>query len=150
MKTERQKRIIDIIEGEIIETQEQLIARLADFGIESTQATISRDIKQLHLIKEPAGGGHYRYAVSEHKSKLNIADRLQAILRESIIDADYAGNMAVIKTMPGLAGAAGAAFDGMNIPTMVGCISGDDTVFVVMRDEMSAADLCIEIRGMKK
>ena len=150
MKLTRQTMILDIINKNDIATQEELAEELKKRNIVATQATISRDIKQLHLVKAPVGGGHYRYAVSEHKSKLNIADRLQAILRESIIDADYAGNMAVIKTMPGLAGAAGAAFDGMNIPKMVGCISGDDTVFVVMRNESSAADLCIESRGMKK
>lgn len=150
MKNDRQKMIIELIEQEAIETQEQMIARLAECGIESTQATISRDIKQLHLVKEPAGGGHYRYAVSAHKAKINIADRLQTILRESIASVDYAVNIVVLKTMPGLAGAAGAACDGMNISTMVGCLSGDDTVLLIMRDEASAAEFCDVIGKMKK
>lgn len=150
MKNDRQEKILAIIASESIETQEQLIARLKDYGVTSTQATISRDIKQLHLIKEPAGGGRYRYAVSAHKTKLNFADRLQTILRESIISVDYAQNLVVLKTMPGLAGAAAAAFDGMEIGQMVGTIAGDDTVLVVMRDAESAAEFCNEIAAMRK
>lgn len=150
MKNERQAKILDIIANEPIETQEQLIDRLAALGVNSTQATISRDIKQLHLIKEPAGGGRYRYAVSARETKLGFADRLQTILRESIVGVDYAQNLVVLKTMPGLAGAAGAAFDGMELATKVGSIAGDDTVMIVMRDTKSAADFCREIASMRK
>ena len=150
MKNDRQEMILDIIAGEAIETQERLIERLRERGINSTQATISRDIKQLHLIKEPAGGGRYRYAVSARKTKLNFADRLQTILRESILSVDYAQNIVVLKTMPGLAGAAGAAFDGMELAQMVGSIAGDDTVMIVMRDTESAAEICAEIASMQK
>ena len=150
MKNDRQEKILAIIASEPIETQEQLIARLKERGVTSTQATISRDIKQLHLIKEPAGGGRYRYAVSARKTKLNFADRLQTILRESIVGVDYAQNLVVLKTMPGLAGAAAAAFDGMEIGQMVGTIAGDDTVLIVMRDADSAAEFCAEIAAMRK
>ncbi len=150
MKNERQEKILAIIAEEAIETQEQLIERLREQGVSSTQATISRDIKQLHLIKEPVGGGRYRYAVSAHKTKLSFADRLQTILRESIIGVDYAQNLVVLKTMPGLAGAAGAAFDGMEITQMVGTIAGDDTVLVIMRDAESALEFIDEIREMQK
>lgn len=150
MKNERQETILAIIAEEAIETQDQLIRRLKEKGIACTQATVSRDIKQLHLIKEPAGGGRYRYAVSAHKTKLNFADRLQTILRESIIGVDFAQNLVVLKTMPGLAGAAGAAFDGMEIAQMVGSIAGDDTVLVIMRDADSAAEFCDEINEMQK
>ncbi|MCR5826127.1 MAG: arginine repressor [Oscillospiraceae bacterium] len=149
MKNDRQNAILSIIAEESVETQEQLIERLRQRGIHSTQATVSRDIKQLHLIKEPAGGGRYRYAVSAHKTRLNFADRLQTILRESIIGVDYARNLVVLKTMPGLAGAAGAAFDGMDIAQMLGTIAGDDTVLVIMRDEDSAAEFCLEIHEMQ-
>ena len=149
MKNERQELILSIISEEVIETQEQLIERLRLRGVVSTQATVSRDIKQLHLIKEPAGDGRYRYAVSAHKTRLNFADRLQTILRESIIGVDYAQNLVVLKTMPGLAGAAGAAFDGMEIAQMVGSIAGDDTVLVIMRDVESAAEFCVEINEMQ-
>ena len=150
MKNNRQEKILAIIEAEPIETQEQLLSKLQEQGIESTQATISRDIKQLHLIKEPVGSGRYRYAVSAQKIKLNFAGRLQVILRESILGADRAQNLVVVKMMPGLGPAAGSAFDGMEIPAIVGTVSGDDTVLVVLRDEQSAAEFCTELTAMIK
>ena len=150
MKNKRQEMILQIIAAEPIETQEQLLERLLTQGIESTQATISRDIKQLHLIKEPFGDGRYRYAVSAQKIKLNFAGRLQVILRESILGADRAQNLVVVKMMPGLGPAAGAAFDGMEIPAVVGTVSGDDTVLVVLRDEVSAEEFCTELNAMIK
>ena len=88
MKNDRQNQLLQIITEESIETQEQLLDRLRSRGIKSTQATISRDIKELHLIKEPAGQGRYRYAVSAHRTKLNFADRLRTIFRESLLSVD--------------------------------------------------------------
>ncbi len=148
MKNSRQEMILSIIQQEAIETQEQLIRRLAAQGIESTQATISRDIKQLHLIKQPTGGGRYRYAVSEQRARLNFSDRLQTIMRESIASVDWAKNLIVLKTMPGLAPAAASAIDGMDVPNILGTIAGDDTVLMVMRDAESARDFCQEIAQM--
>ena len=130
MKTDRQSMILSIIEKEDIDTQEQLQQRLQDQGVRCTQATISRDIKQLHLIKEPVGQGRYRYTVSSQRNRLNVADKLRTIFRESIISVDFAQNIVVIKTMAGLANAAAAALDGMNIPYMVGTLAGDDTAFL--------------------
>ena len=148
MKNDRQNHLLQIITEENIETQEQLLERLLARGIKSTQATISRDIKELHLIKEPAGPGRYRYAVSAHRTKLNFADRLRTIFHESLLSADYAQNIVVIKTMPGLAHGAASALDGMTIADMVGSLAGDDTVMIVMRDTESAAALAVEIREM--
>ena len=139
MKTDRQSLILEIISQENIETQEQLLARLKERGIHSTQATISRDIKQMHLIKEPAGHGVYKYAVSGNRTKLNFAEKLQTIFRESITSIAYAQNIVVLKTMPGLASAAAAALDSMDITYMVGSLAGDDTAFLLMRDTESAA-----------
>ena len=150
MKNDRQEQILAIIAEESIETQEQLINRLQEKGIPSTQATISRDIKQLHLVKEPYGGGRYRYAASAQKTKLNFADRLQIILRESIVDVDYAQSIVVLKTLPGLANAAASAFDGMDMPSKVGTLAGDDTVMIIMRSNESAKELCREISTMRK
>ena len=148
MKNDRQAKILAIIERESIDTQEQLQQRLQEEGIRCTQATISRDIKQLHLIKEPIGRGQYRYAVSVQRSRLNVADKLRTIFRESIVSVDYAQNLVVIKTMPGLASAACAALDDMGVTYMVGSLAGDDTAFLVMRDTESAADFCQEIKEM--
>lgn len=148
MKNDRHNHLLQIIAEESIETQEQLLERLRERGIKSTQATISRDIKELHLVKEPAGQGRYRYAVSAHRTKLNFADRLRTILRESLLSSDYAQNIVVIKTMPGLAQGAASALDGMQIANMVGSLAGDDTVMIIMRDQDSALDFCNEIRDM--
>lgn len=150
MKNNRQEMILAIIGEEDIETQEQLIERLEQRGIRSTQATVSRDIKQMHLIKEPTGNGGYRYAVSEQRTKLDFAGRLRNILRESIVGVDYARNIVVIKTMPGLANGAASAFDGMDIAGKLGTIAGDDTLMIVMRDDDFAAELCEEISRMRK
>ena len=150
MKIDRQETILAIIAEESVETQEQLIERLSLRGIPATQATISRDIKQLHLVKEPYGGGKYRYAVSAQKTKLNFADRLQIILRESIVGVDHAQGIIVLRTLPGLASAAAAAFDGMDIPGKVGTLAGDDTVMIVMRGNDAAKELCDEISEMRK
>ncbi len=148
MKNDRQAKILEIISSENIETQEQLLDRLQAHGITSNQATISRDIKQLHLIKEPMGQGMYKYAVSGNRTKLNFAERLRTIFRESITSIDSAQNIVVIKTMPGLASAACAAMDGMDFSFMVGSLAGDDTAFIVMRDTESALEFCKEIKEM--
>ena len=148
MKNDRQNMILEIISQESIETQEQLLARLRERGITSTQATISRDIKQMHLIKEPVGQGVYKYAVSGNRTKLNFAERLRTIFRESITSIDSAENMVVVKTMPGLASAACAALDDMDISYMLGSLAGDDTAFLVMKDTESALTFCEEIREM--
>ncbi|MBE6910141.1 MAG: arginine repressor [Ruminococcaceae bacterium] len=150
MKNNRQEQILDIVTSESVETQEQLIERLRERGVECTQATVSRDIKQLRLVKEPVGGGHYRYALSTEREKLGYAERLHTILRESFVSVDSARNIVVLKTMPGLAGAAGSMFDGMSDPRIVGSLAGDDTVMIVMRDENGAQNLRKEIEAMRK
>ena len=150
MKNDRQSKILEIIEREPIDTQEQLQQRLQEQGITCTQATSSREIKQLQLIKEPMGQGKYRYAVSVQRNRLNVADKLRTIFRESIVSVDYAQNIVVIKTMAGLANAAAAALDSMSIPYMVGSLAGDDTAMLVMRDTDSARSFCDEIHEMLK
>ena len=150
MKNDRQRRILEIVEREAIDTQEQLQQKLQEQGVTCTQATISRDIKQLHLIKEPVGQGRYRYTVSSQRNKLNVADKLRTIFRESIISVDSAQNIVVIKTMAGLANAAAAAMDGMNIPYMVGTLAGDDTALLVMKDAEMAKGFCEDIHEMLK
>ena len=151
MKSKRQEKILELITRYSIETQEELLEKLSACGIPSTQATVSRDIKQLHLYKEPCGGGRYRYAASECAMGCDFSERLQRILRECSLSVDCAGNLVVLKTMPGLASAAGAAFDAMeDIPAMLGCVCGDDTVLVVMRDGAAALSFCGELRQFCK
>ena len=148
MKTQRQAKIMEIISTKNVETQEQLLQELQAQGFTGTQATISRDIKHLHLVKVLTPGGVYKYALSPHKASAGVAGRLRTIFRESATSCDVAQNIVVIKTMPGLANAAAAAIDGMDLPDVVGSLAGDDTAFLVMRDTESAAEFCEEIKEM--
>ena len=148
MKNNRQTMILDIIAKENVETQEQLLEHLRQRGITSTQATISRDIKQLHLVKEPAGHGAYKYAVSNTRARLNVADKLRTIFHESITSVESAQNIVVFKTLSGLAGGACEALDPMDVTGMLGTLAGENTVFVVMKDTASAETFCQEIREM--
>ena len=146
MKNNRQAMILEIIAQESVETQEQLLEYLKDRGISTTQATISRDIKQLHLVKELTSGGVYKYAVSHHRTALNFAGRLLTIFREGVMSYDKAQNIVVIKTLSGLGNGVAEAIDGMDIPNMVGSLAGDNTILLIMRDNESAVDVCEQIR----
>lgn len=148
MKTQRQAKIMEIISNKDIETQEQLLQSLQEAGYYSTQATISRDIKELRIVKELTGFGTYRYTTPSKDGNHTFSARLNTIFRECITGFDYAQNMIVIKTMPGLASAAASAVDAMNMSVVLGTLAGDDTVFIVMRDSNAAAAFCGEIRNL--
>ena len=115
-------------------------------GFSTTQATISRDIKQLRIIKELGPDGVYRYATAPKPAEHTFSAKLNLIFRQCITSVDYAQNMIVVKTMPGLANGAASAIDKLNIPEMLGTLAGDDTCFVVLKDTQAAAELCAEIR----
>lgn len=148
MKGQRQAKIMEIISNRNIETQEQLQAELQKEGFRCTQATISRDIKEMRIVKELTSLGTYRYTTSGNEIAGTFSSRLNTIFRECVIGYDYAQNIIVIRTMPGLAAAAGSAIDAMNLSTVVGTLAGDDTVMVVMRDNNSAAAFCGEIKNL--
>ena len=148
MKTQRQAKIMEIISSQNVETQEQLLALLQAEGFRGTQATISRDIKELRIVKELTSLGTYRYTASGNESTGSFSSRLNAIFRECVTGFDYAQNIIVIRTLPGLASAAGSAIDAMNMHLIVGCLAGDDTVMVVMRDNNAAAAFCGEIKNL--
>ena len=148
MKSQRQAKIMEIISTTNVETQEQLLAALLDAGFASTQATISRDIKELRIVKELTSFGTYRYTTATREVPATFSGRLNTIFRECVTSFDYAQNLIVIHTLPGLANAAASALDTMNISVVLGTIAGDDTVFVVMRDTNAAAAFCGEIKGL--
>jgi len=148
VKNKRQKAILKIIQTQEIETQNQLIEALNAAGVKSTQATVSRDIKELHLIKELTPQGKYRYVVGQKQDLQNYAARLKTIFKESVTSFDCAQNIVVIKTLPGLAMAACSAIDSMNIKNLVGSIAGDDTAFLAMTDAAAAQEFCAEIESM--
>lgn len=148
MKTSRQNKILEIIAAKDIETQNQLIDELAAHGVKSTQATLSRDIKELRLIKELSSAGKYRYVTAGRDEISDIDIRLKKIFRESVTSYAAAQNIIVIKTMSGLAPAACAALDGMEIDGLVGTLAGDDTAFLAMRDVQSAEAFEKEIAAL--
>lgn len=131
-----------------METQEQLLEELQDAGFYSTQATISRDIKELRIVKELTSFGTYRYTTSSKEVSGTFSTRLNTIFRECVTGFDYAQNIVVIHTLPGLASAAGSAVDAMNMSFVLGTLAGDDTVMIVMRDTNSAAAFCSEIKNL--
>ena len=148
MKSARQEAILAVIAEENIETQNQLMAALAKRGVKSTQATLSRDMRDLHLVKELSPEGIYRYTAGSKDSSFDHDNRLKKIFRESVVDYAVAQNLIVIKTLPGLAPAACSTLDGMNIPHLVGTIAGDDTAFLAMKDNASAEYFFNEIEKL--
>lgn len=140
MKNKRQEKILEIIASCPVETQDELIEKLHESGFPCTQATVSRDIKQLCLVKELIGGA-YRYTALGNAEEIDSAGRLQRILHECCTSCACVQNLIVLKTMSGLASAAGAALDAASGPQMVGCVCGDDTVLIVMRTEQAAREL---------
>jgi transcriptional regulator of arginine metabolism len=148
MKSQRQAKIMEIISNRNVETQEQLLALLQEEGFRATQATISRDIKELRIVKELTGLGIYRYTTATNEVTSSFSARLNTIFRECVTGFDYAQNIIIIRTLPGLASAAGSAIDAMNMSMVVGSLAGDDTVMVVMRDNNSAAAFCGEIKNL--
>ena len=147
MKAARQSEILKIISERDIETQNQLLQALAERGVTTTQATLSRDIKDMRLVKELGPNGTYRYAAA-HSDADNYEDRLKKIFRESVVSYDIAQNLFVIRTLPGLANGACSAIDAMHIDGLVGTLAGDDTAFLAMRDTEAARRLYHEIESM--
>ena len=137
MKSGRQEALKKIISEKEIETQNQLLEELNKIGISTTQATLSRDIKNLQLTKALNNNNKYVYTVSSKKDDGSLS-RLMKIFRECVISYDTAQNFIVIKTLPGLAAAACSAFDNMAVEKLVGTIAGDDTAFLLFKDQDSA------------
>lgn len=147
MKKRRQAKILEIISSNDIETQEQLQSVLLGSGYEVTQATISRDVKELRLVKELSSNGRYVYSTGQ-KNNDSITKRTGGIFNESIIRIDYALNTVVIKCFTGMANAACATIDSMNLDEIVGTIAGDDTIFILCRSEETAKIFTSKLRNI--
>ena len=148
MKFQRQAKLLEIISSQEVETQEELLLRLQEAGFAVTQATISRDIKELRLVKTQSDDGVYKYAAAADSADAAFAQRLKTIFRESVTSCARAQNLIVLKTMPGLASAACSALDSMQLPAVVGTIAGDDTAFLALRDNASAEEFLEKIHEM--
>jgi len=140
MKYLRHAKILEIIMNQDIETQEDLTQALKKNGMNVTQATVSRDIKELRLIKQMSRTGRYKYASLASQDAM-LTDRLVRLFKESIVSLDHAGNIVVLRTIPAAAQAAASAIDAANFDEVVGTIAGDDTIFVVVREADQAEDV---------
>lgn len=149
MKSERQNAMIELISRYDIETQEEMISRLADMGYDVTQATVSRDIRELKLTKMLTAHGTYRY-VRHQENHHRGHVKLNNAVADSIVSVDYSNNMIVLKTFPGLAMAVASGIDAMNLPDVLGCIGGDDTIMIVTRGEEISADISAKIKDLMK
>lgn len=139
MKNSRHTKILEIINENVIETQDDLIEKLRESGFAVTQATISRDIKQLGLVKTATKSGGYKYTASKTEVSGNEI-KFKNIMKETVLSAQNAENIVVVKTYSGMANAAAAAMDALAADEIVGSIAGDDTIFVVVRTDEDAED----------
>ncbi|MDD6989160.1 arginine repressor [Ruminococcus sp.] len=147
MKSRRHAKILDIIAEYPIETQDELLTRLKDEGYKATQATISRDIKDLRLVKTLSSDGKYRY-VSAAKNSTDIRSNFSSLFASSVNSIDFAQNIVVIKTLSGMAQAVCAALDSNDYKAVVGTIAGDDTIFIACRSSQLAVNLTEELKKL--
>jgi transcriptional regulator of arginine metabolism len=147
MKSKRQEKILEVVTRDEVETQEDLLDRLAAEGFHVTQATISRDIRELKLTKTTTGLGTYRYVQAPQKEE-SVGLQFNSQIIESIRSVESAMNMVVLKTYPGMAQILAIGIDNLNLEDMLGSIAGDDTIFVVVRSEEYAREFCLQIRDL--
>ena len=147
MKTRRQAKILELIQRNDVETQEELSAYLVREGFQVTQATVSRDIRELQLVKTATADGRYRYVPASASGKVTHSpSRFEMIFRESVLKIDYAGHMVLVKCFSGMANAACEVFDAKQWDNVVGTLSGDDTFFILMRTEENAAEITRQLQ----
>ena len=150
MKQKRQEKILEIIAQNDVDTQQRLIELLEENGFSSTQATLSRDIRELRLVKVMTDKGVYKYDVASQDKVSELSTKFRSIFSEAVISIDYAYHIVVLKCHNGMANAACAALDNMKIRDVVGSLAGDDTVFILLRNEQQALKLVSEIRQIIK
>ena len=148
MKNERQLKILEIIDTNDISTQDELSLVLKKEGLDATQATLSRDIKELQLVKTMSKNGVYKYTRHKSESYSVISDKFKTIFSDATIAIDFAGNITVIKCHTGMANAACTAIDHMKIDDVVGTIAGDDTIFILLRSPEKAAELADKLNKL--
>ena len=147
MKSSRQDEILRIIREKDVETQEELAEELRKNGYKVTQATVSRDIRELRLLKVAANGGGFKFARPE-RHETAVSDRLTRILNDSLVNVDFSGNMIVVKTLSGSANVAAEALDNLGWEEILGTIAGDNTIFIVARNETDTAEITNRIRKL--
>ena len=149
MKNDRQLKILEIIAERDVRTQEELIGALREKGFAATQATVSRDIKELHLQKISSRKGDTKYAVVSDpvKREKETVDKYRNVLHPVLLSAVPAGNIGVVKTLSGTANAAAAAMEAMDFPEIIGTLAGDDTLLVLFSNDRTAFEFCAKINS---
>ncbi len=147
MKTRRHAKILEIINNNSVETQEELQSLLREAGYNVTQATVSRDIKELRLIKTPDAAGGYHYSTARDGGE-HISARFHSIFADSVVNVQYAQNIVVVHCLTGMAQAACAAMDSLHWKQVIGTLAGDDTFICVVTSERDAEDLVLELKKM--
>ncbi len=145
MKIKRHAKILEILDQHAIETQEELAEKLKEAGFDITQATISRDIKEMKLVKMMDASGRYRYSKYRDDS-VPVNERMMNVFREAVTHIDYAGNIVVVKTLSGMAHAAAVTVDLTEWSEIVGCLAGDDTIFILVKTEQTAMELVSNLK----
>ena len=148
MKSIRHTRIKDIIENKVIETQEELAEELRKKSIDVTQATVSRDIKELMLIKLPTGDGRYRYAFPLEKNVVFSQSRMVRMFQDCVTSIDYSENIIVIKTLPGAANAVASTLDYAKWPEIIGTVAGDDNILAVIKPIQAVEDIVQRLKNL--
>ncbi len=148
MKNTRQSMILELIRDHCIDKQETLQAMLAERGFSVTQATVSRDIRELHIIKSAGEDGIYRYRTNSFQRQEETSDTFTAILRQAARETVSANNLVVVKTYTGMGNAVGAAVDAMNLPDCVGTLAGDDTLLIIAKNTAAANEICGFLKRM--
>ena len=149
MKAKRHAKILELIENYAIDTQEELQNRLQECGFKVTQATVSRDIKELRLVKTLANDGKYKYSTGKSESS-DISLKFYSLFADSVLCVEFAGNMVALKCMTGIAQAVCAAMDSMQWDGVVATLAGDDTIFILVRNEAAAINLVTELKKIMK
>lgn len=150
MKPRRQMRILELIRNHAVETQDDLASLLKADGIDVTQATVSRDIKELKLIKVPSGDGGYRYSLPAESSGVDQLQKLSRYMLDAVISIDYTKNLVMVKCLPGTANAVAVIMDKIEWPEIVGTLAGDDTILIITRQDDQAPDLVTRLRGLMR
>lgn len=148
MKGIRQFKIKDLITNQVIETQDELVEALRQSGLHVTQATVSRDMKELMLIKVPAGEGKYKYSLPQELQRQNPVHKLKRALLDHFVHIDFTDNLVVMKCLPGTANAIGALLDNMEWPEVMGTICGDDTILIICRTKAQSGELVEQLLAL--
>ena len=150
MKNKRQTEILQLISAYDIDTQEELRSRLKENGFEATQATVSRDMRELKIVKSSAGNGRYKYIYQPAESNSMLQNRFSTILKEAIKSVDTAMNIVVVNVYTGMGSAAGAAIDSLRLTGVVGSVAGDDTFIIITKTPETAEEVCGHIQNIIK